>query len=198
MAREIRLRKRAGEAEKKPPSLTVAPEAGGIGGKALPEATPTPSTRWLAGSGAVVVVESAGHDNSIGSGGLVRIFGTVRNAGDAPACDVVISVRLYDSRDRYLASGSGRPDEQILKPGGRSSYSAAVQVPPGVAQSLRDKDLSPGTTQGSVTLEGTWRTLGRAEAEAVSVAGSCPGDTSAPAAKESEPRPAEAPTATPR
>jgi hypothetical protein len=196
VAREIRLRKREGETAPKPASLTVAPAGGGIGGKGLPAGSPAPSVTPDSGAGPAVVVESADHENSIGSGGLVRVFGTVRNAGDLPACDVLLSVRLYDTRDRYIVSGVGRPDEQILKPGARSSYSATVQVPPGVAGSIRDKDLAPGSTQGSVTLEGTWRTMGRAEAEVASVAETCAGETPTPAA--SEPDPTATPSPGPR
>ena len=198
VAREIKIRGREGETAPKPASLTIAPAAGGIGGGDVAAASATPPAAPAAGSGAVVV-ESAGHDNSVGSSGQVRVFGTVRNAGEAPVCDVAISVRLYDTRGGYLVSGAGRLDEPLLRPGGRSSFSVTVQVPPGVAGSFRDKDLSlaPGNMQGSVTLEGTWRTLGRAEAEVVSAADSCPGEKSPPAAREPEPSPAQTPTPPP-
>ncbi len=197
VAREIRLRKGSGEAPPKPGSLTVAPAGGGIGGKGLPASSSSPTVTPVAGAGPAVVVESAEHESSVGTAGLVRVFGTVRNAGDTPACGVSLSVRLYDSRDGFLVSGSGTPDEAVLKPGARSSYSVTLHVPPGVAGSLRDKDLTPGSTQGSVTLEGTWRTLGRAEAEVVSASDSCSGTSPPRTDTEPEPPP-ETPTATPR
>jgi hypothetical protein len=197
VARELRLRKGSGETPPKPASLTMAPAGGGIGGKGHPAASVSPSATPAAGSVPAVVVESAEHESSVGTGGLVRVFGTVRNAGDTPACGVALSVRLYDSRDAFLVSGSGTPDEPVLKPGGRSSYSVTLHVPPGVAGALPDKDLTAGMTQGSVTLEGTWRTLGRAETEVVAASDSCAGGTPAPAAAEPEPPP-ETPTATPR
>ncbi len=196
MAREIRLRKGSGEASPKPASLTVAPAGGGIGGKGLPAPSSSPTATPAAGAVPAVVVESAEHENSVGTNGLVRVFGTVRNAGDTPACDVALSVRLYDSGDGFLVSGSGAPDEPVLKPGARSSYSATLHVPPGVAGSLKERDLMPGSTQGSVTLEGTWRTLGRAETEVIS-ASDCAGGTRPQAATEPKPPP-ETPTATPR
>jgi hypothetical protein len=200
VARERKLQEQSGGAPSKAAGLTVAPEGGGIGGKGLPAASGTPAATPtgtpVPGTGPVIVVESAQHNNTVGTSGQVHVYGTVRNAGDAQACDVSIAVQLYDDRDRYLASGSGRLDEPVLKPGMRSSYSVMVQVPPGVAGSLREKDLSPGIIQGSVTLEGKWQTLGRAEAEVISAGGPCPGEKppEEPAPKEPEPTPAPAPT----
>lgn len=197
VAKERKLEALSGEVAPKPAGLTVAPAGGGIGGKALPAASSKPTAKPAAGAGPAIVVESVEH-GSVGSTGQVRVFGTVRNAGDAPVCDVSVAVRLYDDRNGYLVSGAAKLDEPVLKPGGRSSFSVFVQVPPGVVGSLKDKDLTPGTTGGSLTLEGSWRTLGRAEAEGVSAADSCPGEKppEEPAAKESEPATAQTPTPT--
>lgn len=195
VARERKLQAQSGEAAPKPAGLTVAPAGGGIGGKALPAASSKPTATPAAGAGLAIAVESVQH-GSVGSTGQVRVFGTVRNAGDAPVCDVSVAVRLYDDGNGYLVSGTAKLDEPVLKPGGRSSFSVFVQVPPGVVGSLKDEDLTPGTTGGSLTLEGRWRTLGRAEAEGVSAADSCPGEKppEEPAAKEPEPAPAQTPT----
>lgn len=195
VAKERKLQAGNGETPK-PAALTVAPAGGGIGGKGLPAASSTPVATPAAGSPPALVVESVEHSSSVGSTGQVRIFGTVRNSSDRPVCDVSVAVRLYDDRNGYLVSGTAKLDEPVLKPGGRSSFSVFVQVPPGVAGSLKEKDLAPGTTGGSLTLEGSWRTLGRAEAEGVSAADSCPGEKppEEPAAKEPEPAPAQMPT----
>lgn len=201
VARERKLQQQKGEDAPKARGFTVAPAAGGIGGAVNPATTPAAASEagTAAGPGPLVLVESAQHNEIVGSNGQVRVFGTVRNAGAAPACDVVLTVRLYDEKDRYLVSGGGRIDEPLLPPGGSSSFSVYVQVPPGVAGSGKQKSLGYGTTGGGVTLEGSWRTLGRAEAEVAAVADACPGEKRVenPAPRE-DAAPAEKPTVPPR
>ena len=201
VARERKLQQLKGEAPPKARGLTVAPAAGGIGGAGKVAATPAGASEAGAAAGPrpLVLVESAQHNDVVGSSGQVRVFGTVRNAGAAPACDVVMTVRLYDDKDRYLASGGGRIDEPLLQPGGRSSFNLFVQAPQGVAGSSKQKNLGYGTTGGGVTLEGSWRTLGRAEAEVAAVAEACPGEkpVESPAPRD-EPAPPEKPTVPPR
>jgi hypothetical protein len=124
----------------------------------------------------MVVVDAVQHNDSVGANGQVRVEGSVRNAGSVPACDVSVTVRLYDDRGRYLVSGAAKADEPMLRPGGSSSFAVWVQVPPGVAGTTRPKGPGSGPVSGSVTLEGNWRTLGRAEGEILSVAESCPGE----------------------
>ncbi|HQR68951.1 MAG TPA: hypothetical protein PLB02_16305, partial [Thermoanaerobaculia bacterium] len=139
------------------------------------------------------------HNNIVAANGQVRVFGTVRNAGTTPACDVVLNVRLYDEKERYLASAGGKVDEPVLRPDASSSFSIFVQAPPGVAPSGKMKTLGFGTSGGGASLEGSWRTLGRAEAEVVSQAESCPGEKppESPPAREA-PAPAATPPVVPR
>jgi hypothetical protein len=99
----------------------------------------------------------------------------VRNTGSVSACDVSVTVRLYDDRGRYLVSGAARADEPILRPGGHSSFSVSVQAPPGVIGSTKPREPGSGPVSGSTTLEGNWRTLGNVDGEILSV-GECPGE----------------------
>ena len=200
VARERMIRKLKGEEAPKAPGLTVAPAGGGIGGGGMKADTPADGSEDAAAAGPrpVVLVESAQHGDLVASNGQVHVFGTVRNTGTSPACDVVLTVRIYDDKDRYLASGGGRVDEPLLRPGGRSSFSIAVQAPPGVAGSGKQKSLGYGTSGGGVTLEGSWRTLGRAEAEVASVAEACPGEKPVESPpRAGEPPPAARPTVPP-
>jgi hypothetical protein len=196
VARERRLVKEKGTAAAKGGTLTVAPSGGGIGAKDAPAAPPDAAGKT---SGLdprrLVVVESAENNGVVGSNGMVRVYGQVKNAGDAPACDVSITVRLYDEKGVYLVSGGGKIDEPLLRPAMSSSYSVWVQAPPGVGGMPKEKVLGYGTTGPGGTLEGKWRGLGRAEAEIVSVGDSCPGEK-----PEEKPagRPEEKPTALPR
>ncbi len=174
VARERKLTREKGEAAGKKGTLNVAPAAAAGTSRA---GSPTPdagSTAVAAGPAPRVVVESAEH-GEVGSNGQVRIFGRVRNAGDAPACDVAVTVRLYDEKNQYLVSGGGKIDEPLLRPGAASSYGVWVQAPPGVGGLPKDKNLGYGLTGPSATLEGRWRGLGLAEAEVAS-AGDCPSE----------------------
>ena len=200
VARERKLQKEKGGEPPKAPGFTLAPAAGGIGGAGKPVAEPVapPETDTAPGPAPLVRVESAQHNDQVGSGGQVRVYGTVRNTGATAACDVVVNVRLYDDKSRYLVSGSGRIDDPRLPSGERSSYSVTVQVPQGVAGSGKQMSLNyGGTSGGGVTLEGSWRMLGRVEAEVVSVAEACPGEKPAGKPAPAEEAPAEKPTAPP-
>jgi len=196
VARERKLAKEKGTSATKGGTLNVAPAGGGIGAKDAPAAAPDVAAKGSGpGPTPLVIVESAEHNGIVGSNGMVRIFGRVRNTSDAPACDVSVTVRLYDEQSEYLVSGAGKIDEPLLKPGATSSYGVWVQAPPGVGGMPKEKSLGYGTTGPGGTLEGKWRGLGRAEGEVVSVGGSCPGDK--PEEKPAE-RPEEKPTALPR
>jgi hypothetical protein len=107
-----------------------------------------------------LVVESAAHNGVVDSGGQVQVFGKLRNGGNAPACDVSLTVRIYDDRGAYLASAVVRADEGVIAPNGVASFTALLKAPPGVAGSIRDKVLGYGTTGAGATLEGQWRMLG--------------------------------------
>ena len=175
VARERKLKKAEGEPSAKKGSVSVASGSAGDG----PSASPTVTGTVAPGSGRVlpiVVVDAVHHDDVVGVNGQVRVSGSVRNAGNVPACDVSVTVRLYDDRGGYLVSGAARADEPILRPGGSSSFAVWVQVPPGVVGAMRPTGPGSGPVSGSVTLEGNWRTLGRADAEIQSVADACPGE----------------------
>jgi len=190
VARERKLQQARGEAPR-PGLLTVAPSGGGIGARGT-EPSPKPADAAAAvppaGHQPVVFVNSAEHNDMVSGNGQVRVSGSVRNAGEAPACDVVLTVRLYDEKGVYLASGSGRIDEPLLRPGASSSFGFLVQVPPGVAGSRKQKSLGYGTTGGGVSLEGSWRTLGRAEAEVALGGGACPGERPPAETPKEDPR----------
>lgn len=175
VARERKLKKAEGESAGKKGSVTVASGGGGAGASE----NPTPTGTVTPTSGRVppsVVVDAVQHNDVVGANGQVRVEGSVRNAGSVPACDVAVTIRLYDDRGRYLVSGAAKADEPILRPGGSSSFAVWVQVPPGIAGTTRPKGPGSGPVSGSVTIEGNWRTLGRAEAEIQSVAETCPGE----------------------
>jgi len=175
IARERKLKGTEGAPSAKKGSVSVASGSSGAGASATPAVTGTgtPTSERVAPA---VVVDAVQHNESVGANGQVRVEGSVRNAGSVPACDVAVTVRLYDDRGRYLVSGAAKADEPILKPGGSSSFAVWVQVPPGVAGTTRPKGPGSGPVSGSVTIEGNWRTLGRAEAEIQSVAETCPGE----------------------
>ncbi len=174
VARERKLAREKGGTTGKKGTLNVAPAAAA---GTPPAGSPIPDAGAAAPAGGPaprVVVESA-ENGGVGSNALVRIFGRVRNAGDAPACDVAVTVRLYDEKNQYLVSGGGRIDEPLLRPGMTSSFSVWVQIPPGVGGMPKDKTLGYGTSGPGGTLEGRWRGLGQTEAEVVSV-GACPAE----------------------
>ncbi len=175
VAREQKLRRTPGEPAKKG-SLSVA---SGSGGTAETSATPGPAEWATPSSGRLsplVVVDAVRHNDAVGPNGQVRVEGSVRNAGNVPACDVVLTVRLHDDRGKYLVSGTAKADESLIRPGRSSSFAVWVQVPPGVAGSMSPTGPGSGPVSGSVTLEGNWRRLGRADGEILSVADSCPGE----------------------
>ncbi|MFI5180675.1 MAG: FxLYD domain-containing protein [Thermoanaerobaculia bacterium] len=173
VARERKLKGTPGAPSAKKGSVSVA--SGSAGGSPTPTATGsvTPVNGRLS---PIVVVDEVHHDQVVGPNGQVRVEGAVRNAGNVLACDVSVTVRLYDDRGRYLVSGAAKADEPILRPGRSSSFAVWVQVPPGIAGAMQSTGPGSGPTSGSFTLEGNWRTLGRAEGEILSVADSCPGE----------------------
>jgi hypothetical protein len=175
IARERKLKASESTASTKKGSVSVA--SGDSGAPA--SVSPTPAGTVTPGSGRVspvVVVDGVHHDGVVGVNGQVRVSGSARNAGNVAACDVSVIVRLYDDRGRYLVSGAAKADEPILRPGGSASFAVWVQVPPGVVGSMGPTGPGSGPVSGSVTIEGKWRTLGRAEAELQSVAEACPGE----------------------
>ncbi len=175
VARERKLKRTPGEPARKG-SVSVA---SGSGGAAETPATPGPAESATPGGARIpppVVVDAVRHNDAVGPNGQVRVEGSVRNVGNVPACDVVLTVRLHDDRGKYLVSGTAKADESLIRPGRSSSFSVWVQVPPGVAGSMSPTGPGSGPVSGSVTLEGNWRRLGRADGEILSVADSCPGE----------------------
>ena len=162
LARERRLAKEKGGATAKPAqggTLSVGPKTQ----DAEPEApaTPTPGDDSTAdGRRAHLVVDLAEHNGVVQSGGQVQVYGKVRNNGNGPACDVSLTVRIYDNKGVYLASAVTKTDEGVVRPNSVASFNAWLQAPPGVAGAIRDKGLGYGTTGAGATLEGQWRMLG--------------------------------------
>ncbi len=107
-----------------------------------------------------IVVDSAAHNGVVQSGGQVQVYGKIRNIGSGPACDVTLTIRIYDNKGGYLASAVAKADEGVISPNAVVSFYAWLQAPPGVAGAIRDKVLGYGTTGAGATLEGHWRMLG--------------------------------------
>jgi hypothetical protein len=145
------------------PAPTPAPEASGT-------PTPTPAETPSAAS---VRVTTVTNDGIVDNTGGVRVNGTVRNSGSNPACNVVVNVRILDSRGDYLSSGQATPDTAVLQPGEVVSFRTIVQAPPGVRGARVDrgrKDVS----EGSTTYAGEWKVLGGTEASVASATEDCP------------------------
>lgn len=172
VARERKLGAKPGDPSAKKGSVTVASGSAGASTTPTPAGSATPTEERVPPS---VVVDAVRHNDSVSANGTVRVEGSVRNTGNVPACDVAVTVRLYDDRGRYLVSGAAKADETILRPGGSSSFSVSVQVPPGVAGTTKSKEPGSGPVSGSTSLEGNWRTLGNADGEILSV-GDCPSE----------------------
>ncbi len=157
------------------PSTSSAAAAPGTEtpGTASPAAAPDPSpTAGPDTPAATVRIVSASNDGIVDGTGLVRVSGSVRNAGSRPACNVVITTRILDSRGLYLASAQVAPDVAVIPPGEVVSFRAVVQAPPGVRGALVNpdrKDLS----EGSTTMGGNWRLLGGTEASVASASEDC-------------------------
>ena len=175
VARERRLAKEKGEAGKTGKGgVTVA---SGTAGAALPAGTPTPAAGDEAevdGPKARLVIDSVAHNGIVGSGGQIAVFGKLRNNGHGSACDVALTIRIYDDKSQYLASTVVKLDEAVIAPNAFVSFSGWLQAPPGVAGSIRDKALGYGTTGPGATLEGKWRMLGdRVDAEVTTYSEKC-------------------------
>jgi len=175
VARERRLAKEKGESGKTGKGgLTVA---SGSAGAASPAVTPAPAAGDEAsaeGPRARLVVDSVAHNGIVGSGGQIAVFGKVRNNGSGPACDVALTIRIYDDKSQYLASTVVKVDEAVVAPNALVSFSGWLQAPPGVAGAVRDKVLGYGTTGAGATLEGKWRMLGdRVDAEVAAYSEKC-------------------------
>ncbi len=120
------------------------------------------------------MVDFAEHNGVVQSGGQVQVYGKLRNNGHGPACDVSLTVRIYDDKGTYLASAVTKADEGIIQPNAVVSFNAWLQAPPGVAGTIRDKVLGYGTTGAGATLEGQWRMLGnRVDVEVTTFSEKC-------------------------
>jgi len=150
------------------PSTSSAPAATPEPG-AEPPATPTPD----AASGASVRVTTVTNDGIVDSVGGVRVTGTVRNGGSNPACNVVITVRIMDSRGEYLSSGQAAPDTTVIPPGEVVSFRTVVQAPPGVRGARAERNRKD-VSEGSTTYAGEWKVLGATEATVASASEDCP------------------------
>ncbi len=132
-----------------------------------------------------IVVESAAHNGVVDSGGQVQVYGKIRNNGSGPACDVSLTVRIYDDKGVYLASAVTKASEGIVSPNAVVSFIALLHAPPGVAGMIREKALGYGTTGSGATLEGQWRMLGdRVEVEVTTYSEKC-----VPVKEEARPAP---------
>ena len=119
-----------------------------------------------------VRVVSVSNDGFVDPSGLVRVSGTIRNAGDQTVCGVVILVRILDSKGNYLSSAQTPPDVNILPAKETSSFHTYVQAPPGIRGARVNPDRRD-VTDGSTTMAGDWKLLGGTEAKVVD-ATACP------------------------
>jgi hypothetical protein len=176
LARERRIAKEKAGATAKPArggTLSVAPKTQGA--ETEVPATPAPGDASAAdGRRARLVVDSAEHNGVVQSGGQVQVYGKIRNNGNAPACDISLTVRIYDNKGTYLASAVTKADEGVVSPNSVASFNAWLQAPPGVAGAIKDKILGYGTTGAGATLEGQWRMLGdRVDVEVTTFSEKC-------------------------
>ena len=176
LARERRIAKEKAGATATPAkggTLSVGPKTQGADPEA--PATPLPGDESPAdGRRARLVVDSAEHNGVVQSGGQVQVYGKIRNNGFGPACDISLTVRIYDNKGNYLASAVTKADEGVVPPNSVASFNAWLQAPPGVAGMIRDKILGYGTTGAGATLEGQWRMLGdRVDVEVTTFSEKC-------------------------
>jgi len=123
-------------------------------------------------STASVRVTEVRNDGVVDPTGGVRVNGTVRNGGFKAACNVVITVRIMDSKGIYLASGQAGPDTAVVPPGAVVSFHTIVQAPPGVRGARLDPDRRD-VTGGSTTMAGDWKLLGGTEATVANASEDC-------------------------
>lgn len=178
VARERRLRAGAkgkgslGTLTVAPSTVSPAPAAtpdASVPADAAPEPTPEPDP---GGSTASVRVASVSNDGIVDGVGAVRVNGTVRNAGSRNACNVLVTVKILDSRGLYLSSGQASPDVAVIPPGDVVSFHALVQAPPGVRGARMSPDRKDAT-EGSTTMGGDWKILGGTEATVASASEDC-------------------------
>lgn len=136
---------------------------------ATPAATPEPATD---DSSASVRVATVSNDGIVDGTGVVRVHGTVRNAGFKHVCNVFINVKILDSRGNYLSSGQATPDVTVIAPGEIVSFQGRVQAPPGVRGARTNPDRKD-VSEGSTTMGGDWRLLGGTEAAVASASEDC-------------------------
>jgi hypothetical protein len=139
-------------------AAAAAPEA------SAPLATPEPA--------ASVHVSTVTNDGIVDGAGAVRVNGTVRNGGYKTACNVVIAVKILDSRGLYLASGQATPDTALIPSGEIVTFHTLVQAPPGVRGARTNPDRKD-VTDGSTTMGGDWKLLGGTEATVASASEQC-------------------------
>lgn len=171
VARELKL----GRAKRKGTlgAISAGPSTQSAAPAATPEAgataAPTPEPE---ASTASVRVATVSNDGIVDGAGGVRVTGTVRNAGSQAACNVVITVKIMDSRGEYLSSGSATPDIPVIPPGEVVSFRLVVQAPPGV-RGGRTVPERKDATAGSTTIAGEWKILGGTEATVASASEDC-------------------------
>jgi hypothetical protein len=181
IARDLRL-KTGQEAKSGGSVIQVTPSAGRTPG-AIPASSPAASPSSSPGPGTPtptdnsssfteVRVVSVSSDGIVDPAGVVRVAGTIRNAGDRAVCSVSILVKIFDNRGTYLASTQTAADVNILPVGETASFHATIQAPPGVRGARLNPDRRD-VTEGSTSMAGDWKLLGDTEAKVVD-ATSCP------------------------
>lgn len=163
------------ETKRTPRTITLGPAASDKPGVAPGTSTGSPAATPSASPAAVgdvpvgaadVRVVSVSNDGIVDATGGVRVAGTIRNAGDQTLCGIVLLVRILDSRGAYLSSSQTPPDVTILPSGETTSFHTIVQAPPGIRGARTNPDRRD-VTDGSTSMAGDWRLLGRAEARVV-------------------------------
>jgi hypothetical protein len=137
-----------------------------------PETGPTPEAATPQASEASVHVSTVSNEGIVDGAGAVRVNGTIRNGGYKTACNVVITVKILDSRGLYLASGQAVPDTTQIPPGEIVTFHTSVQAPPGVRGARTNPDRKD-VTDGSTTMGGDWKLLGGTEASIASASEDC-------------------------
>ena len=131
-----------------------------------------PAQQTAPESAASVRVSSVTNDGIVDGAGAVRVNGTIRNGGYRTACNVVIAVKILDSRGLYLASGQATPDTALVPSGEIVTFHTLVQAPPGVRGARTNPDRKE-TTDGSTSMGGDWKLLGGTEATVASASEQC-------------------------
>lgn len=173
VARERRLGKTAGKGSLvtisgSPSTASPAPEPSPEGGAAT-EPTPEPAPAVETTS---VRIATVSNDGIVDGAGGVRVNGTVRNGGFKAACNVIIAVKILDSRGNYLSSGQAVPDVGVIPPGQIVSFRTIVQAPPGVRGARTNPDRKD-VSEGSTSMGGDWKLLGGTEATVANASEDC-------------------------